>query len=150
MEIKDLLNNFSYKGASCLFYTVDRNKDVWVLLGKRKLPHLFSSAYHWSIPEGSIAESESALDAAMRVAYEETGILDDRTKADIFWSVRVGGVSETLYTLRLSTKVAPKRSQSYSDLFWFRLGDAIDDIDPLAQSQLKHFSSYLKVRKKAV
>ena len=150
MEIKDLFNNFLYNGTACLFYTVDRNSDVWVLLGKRRYPHLFSSQFHWSIPEGKIKDGESALDASMRIAYEETGILDDRNKAELFWAVREGGVSESLYSLKLSTKVNPKQSSSYTDLSWFRLGDSIEDIDPLAESQLKKFSSFLKTRKKAV
>lgn len=150
MEVKDLFDEFSYNGTACLFYTVDRKGDIWVLLGKRKYPHLFSSPYHWSIPEGVIEDDESSLDAAMRVAYEETGILDDKNKAEVFWSVQEGGVSEALYLLKLSSKVLPKRSRSYSDLSWFRLGDAIEDIDPLAESQLRHFRVYLETKKKAV
>ena len=113
MEVKDLFDEFSYNGTACLFYTVDRKGDIWVLLGKRKYPHLFSSPYHWSIPEGVIEDDESSLDAAMRVAYEETGILDNRGRARLFWEVDEGGVGLSIYSLRLSSKVPPKRSRSY-------------------------------------
>ena len=151
MELKDVLGGIAYRGAGCLFYSIDSDGDVWVLLGRRPVGHLFGSAYHWSIPEGTVKDDDpSLLDAAMRVAYEETGILDDKNKAEVFWSVQEGGVSEALYLLKLSSKVPPKRSQSYSDLSWFRLGDAIEDIDPLAESQLRHFRVYLETKKKAV
>ncbi len=150
MELKELFTGFAYNGVSCLFYSVDKDGGIWVLLGKRRNAHLFSSPYHWSIPEGTIKDGESALDAAMRIAYEETGILDDRNKAELFWSAVEGGISEAIYCLKLSTKVPPKQTKSYTDLSWFRLGDRIDDIDPLASDQLRKFESYLKTMKKAV
>ena len=78
------------------------------------------------------------------------GILDDRNKAELFWSAVEGGISEAIYCLKLSTKVPPKQTKSYTDLSWFRLGDRIDDIDPLASDQLRKFESYLKTMKKAV
>ena len=141
MELKDVLGGIAYRGAGCLFYSVDSDGDTWVLLGRRPVGHLFGSAYHWSIPEAAVKDDDpSLLDAAMRVAYEETGILDNRNKARLFWSVDEGGLRLSIYSLRLSSKVPPKNSRSYSELRWFRLGDLIDDLDTLAESQLKAFA----------
>ena len=83
----------------------------------------------------------------MRVAYEETGILDSRNRARLFWDVDESGVELSIYSLRLSSKVPPKRSRDYSDLRWFRLGDLIDDIDMLAESQLRAFALSIGFRK---
>ena len=148
MELKDVLGGIAYRGAGCLFYSIDSDGDVWVLLGRRPVGHLFGSAYHWSIPEGTVKDDDpSLLDAAMRVAYEETGILDNRSRARLFWKVDEAGVALSLYSLRLSSKVPPKRSRSYSDLRWFRLGDIIDDIDTLAESQLRTFALSVGLKK---
>ena len=148
MELKDVLGGIAYRGAGCLFYSIDSDGDVWVLLGRRPVGHHFGSAYHWSIPEGTVKDDDpSLLDAAMRVAYEETGILDNRGRARLFWEVDEGGVGLSIYSLRLSSKVPPKRSRCYSDLRWFRLGDLIDDIDTLAGSQLKAFALSMGLKK---
>ena len=148
MELKDVLGGIAYRGAGCLFYTIDSDGDIWVLLGRRPAGHLFGSAYRWSIPEAAVKDDDpSLLDAAMRVAYEETGILDSRNKARLFWDVDESGVELSIYSLRLSSKVPPKRSRDYSDLRWFRLGDLIDDIDMLAESQLRAFALSIGFRK---
>ena len=148
MELKDVLGGIAYRGAGCLFYTIVSDGDIWVLLGRRPAGHLFGSAYRWSIPEAAVKDDDpSLLDAAMRVAYEETGILDNRGRARLFWDVDESGVELSIYSLRLSSKVPPKRSRSYSDLRWFRLGDLIDDIDTLAGSQLKAFALSMGLKK---
>ena len=148
MELKDILGGITYRGAGCLFYSVDSAGDTWVLLGRRKTGHLFGSAYHWSIPEGTVCDNDaSILDGAMRIAYEETGILDDKHKARLFWNVYEGGIELSIYSLRLSCCVRPKNSKDYSELRWFRLGDMIDDIDSLASSQLKSFASSRGLKK---
>ncbi len=150
MELKDILGTFVYSGAGCLFYNVDKKGDVWVLLGKRCRGHLFTSPFHWSIPEGPIVtEDASMLDAAMRIGYDETGILDDKNKAELFWEINECGIEMSLYSLRLSSKVPPKSSKSYSELQWFRVGDRIEDIDVLTASQLNMFSNELKTKRRA-
>ena len=88
MELKDVLGGIAYRGAGCLFYTIDSDGDIWVLLGRRPAGHLFGSAYRWSIPEAavkdddpSIGGSEPYYEASVNYLTNNVSVVYDQTHA---------------------------------------------------------------------
>lgn len=146
MDIEKIADAFTYHGAGILFWTADREGEIWVLLARRRMRSLLGDAYKFAIPTGQLAEGEDSLSAAMRIAHDEAGICTDRNKAELFWNISTGNLSLALYSYRLSSFLKPKRGTMYSQGEWFRISSEalIEDADCLTREELKVFRHSLE------
>ena len=144
MEIDKLLEGISFKSAGCLFWTRDDNGDVWVLLGRHKPGRLFWDKVSYSIPYNAYGgREESSLEAALRIGYEETGIVNSKERTQLFWGNKAGGIEVTVFSSKLSKRMDVKKTNNFTSFEWFNLNGGIPDLDALSATQLDVFRSFV-------
>ena len=145
METENMIiDELGFKGVGCLFWTRDSDGEVWVLLGRHRPGRIFMDKVSYSIPSKAYGgREESTLDAALRVGYEETGIVNDRASTQLFWGNKAGNVEMTVFASRLPKRIAVKRTDNYTAFEWFNLKGQIPDLDFLSSTQLDVFKTFV-------
>ena len=121
--------------SGCLFWTV-RDGNIYVLMSLPESNSPFFPAGYYSIPSGLAGKGEPDLDASMRIGFEKTGVLDNRSKAKRFWNTDGDGLDYALYSLRVSPSVKAGRNSR-----WMDINGSMDDVSALARMQLEAFRS---------
>lgn len=145
MEIENMIREMSFKSAGCLFWTRDQDGEVWVLLGRHRPGRLFLDKTSYSVPSGVYGgREESTLEAALRIGYEETGIVNDKSKTMLFWGDKSDFVEFTVFASKLSKKVPVKHSRNFTAFEWFNLNGQVPDLDVLSSTQLDAFRTFVE------
>ncbi len=127
--------------AGCLFWT-ERDGEIYVLLSLPETNSPFFPAGYYSIPSGFQKAEESGIDASMRIGFEKTGVLDNRSRAKLFWSTGGNGLDYSIYSLKVSPSV-----KAGGNSRWIRLDGSLEDVSALARFQLETFRSSQEARK---
>ena len=141
MDLSTIANSIEYNGAGTLFWTTDKNGDIWVLLARRRESSILGRGYTFSIPVVSASEHETSEEAAARAAHDELGLMPVSSGAVEFWDIGEGRISMHLYAQHLSSMKKPKCRNNYIDATWICLPDdyVVEDGDILLRDELKAF-----------
>lgn len=138
------MNDERIRMAGCLFWT-ERDGEKYVLLSLPGVPGPFFPAGYYSVPSGLMNEGEDEKDAAMRVGFEKTGVLDNKSKARLLWCSSDEGLYYPVYSLKVSPSVKESRFSK-----WFALDGELEDVSALARMQIRFLCSESGELSKAV
>ena len=141
MDIKEVTGHFSYKVAGTLYWTEDREGNIWVLLARRTFDSVLGRVYTYTIHTVELKSGEDFLEAAARASHDELGIMPDTASMERFFFASSGGIEVSLFSKQLTGKMAAKCNGMYKDALWFCLPDdcRIEDGDLLLRDELKAF-----------
>ena len=148
MDTKNL-SWFEFKAAGTLFWTSDRDGNLWILLARRRMDSPTGRIYTYTIPTVCPDAGDDMLSAAARAGHDELGLMTNKREMNMFWSVNLENVSIALFSQHLSSMKTPKCNGMYTDASWFCMPDdfRIEDSDSLLPVELKSFADSLNERK---
>lgn len=138
-----------------IFYTNEKNKDLYVLLIK-------NNKNEWWIPKGHIEEGEDQIESAFREIEEEVGIKKDQLKyidlSDVYkfsFSDETGKQNtKEIYmnvfdvTDMCNVKIIEKETVNILEAKWFSYEEALKNILPFSKNELnKARDVYLNYKK---
>ncbi len=121
--------NAAYHGAGIIFWTVDEQGIVTVLMGKRSVS---PQKHRWSFPGGGWEHTDgfaangsvSYETAVLREASEEMGITDIRKEQLVpLWSLDISFFHYRVFSCQLDAQMQTPYLSEFSDALWAPLSN---------------------------